>query len=206
MKIAATPRAGAAQTSLTPARRTVLVKSARSAAADTARRIGLGAKEKLVVKNVIADADGTTHTRYERTLAGLPVLGGDLVVHDRGGRTTVTKANAARLSVSTLSPKITAAGATGKALTAPKKGHVKRAEVDCSTAEEAPPATSTRPSRSTPPHNRSMAHGSCAYRTGRPSTSDTSRAGSWPPDLTAPPAARIPWGSGRFSSGSVEGR
>ncbi|MEU0945506.1 M4 family metallopeptidase [Streptomyces canus] len=129
-KITATPRAGATQTSLTPARRNALVKSARSAAADTARRIGLGAKEKLVVKDVIADADGTTHTRYERTFAGLPVLGGDLVVHDSRGRTTVTKANAARLSVPTLSPKITAAGASDKALAASKKDHVKRAEVE----------------------------------------------------------------------------
>ncbi|MFF1719774.1 M4 family metallopeptidase [Streptomyces sviceus] len=134
-KIAATPRAGAAQTSMTPAHRTALVKSARSAAADTARRIGLGAKEKLVVKDVIADADGTTHTRYERAFAGLPVLGGDLVVHDSSGRTTVTKANAAPLSVSTLSPKITAAGATDKALAASKKDHVRRAEVENSSRQ-----------------------------------------------------------------------
>ncbi|WP_329257643.1 M4 family metallopeptidase [Streptomyces pseudovenezuelae] len=129
-KIAATPRAGAAQTSLTPARRTALVKSAQAAAAGTARRIGLGAQEKLVVRDVITDADGTTHTRYERTLAGLPVLGGDLVVHDRSGRTTVTKAHAAPLSVPTLSPKITAASAAEKALAASKKDHVKGAEVE----------------------------------------------------------------------------
>ncbi|WP_329596180.1 M4 family metallopeptidase [Streptomyces pseudovenezuelae] len=129
-KITATPRAGAAQTSLTPARRTALVKSAQAAAAGTARRIGLGAQEKLVVRDVITDADGTTHTRYERTLAGLPVLGGDLVVHDRSGRTTVTKAHAAPLSVPTFSPKITAAGAAEKALAASKKDHVKGAEVE----------------------------------------------------------------------------
>ncbi|MFG2802366.1 M4 family metallopeptidase [Streptomyces pseudovenezuelae] len=129
-KITATPRAGAAQTSLTPARRTALVKSAQAAVAGTARRIGLGAQEKLVVRDVITDADGTTHTRYERTLAGLPVLGGDLVVHDRSGRTTVTKAHAAPLSVPTLSPKITAAGAADKALAASKRGHVKGAEVE----------------------------------------------------------------------------
>ncbi|MEX1655453.1 M4 family metallopeptidase [Streptomyces pseudovenezuelae] len=129
-KITATPRAGAAQTSLTPARRTALVKSAQAAAAGTARRIGLGAQEKLVVRDVITDADGTKHTRYERTLAGLPVLGGDLVVHDRSGRTTVTKAHAAPLSVPNLSPKITAAGAADKALAASKKDHVKGAEVE----------------------------------------------------------------------------
>ncbi|MFF4273426.1 M4 family metallopeptidase [Streptomyces sp. NPDC001536] len=129
-KITATPRAGAAQPSLTPARRTALIKSARSAAAGTAQRIGLGAQEKLVVKDVIKDADGTLHTRYDRTYAGLPVLGGDLVVHDKSGRTTVTKATAARLQVSSLSPKVTAAGAAAKALTASKNAEVKGAETE----------------------------------------------------------------------------
>ncbi|MDH6612595.1 Zn-dependent metalloprotease [Streptomyces sp. SAI-208] len=128
-KITATPRAGAAQTSLTPARRTALVRSAQSAAADTARRIGLGAEEKLVAKDVVTDADGTTHTRYERTLAGLPVLGGDLVVHDSHGRTTVTKANPARLSVPSLHPKVTSRGATDKALAVSRRDRVEDAEV-----------------------------------------------------------------------------
>ncbi|MDH6553814.1 Zn-dependent metalloprotease [Streptomyces sp. SAI-041] len=128
-KITATPRPGAAQTSLTPARRTALVKSAQSAAADTARRIGLGAEEKLVAKDVVTDADGTTHTRYERTFAGLPVLGGDLVVHDSHGRTTVTKANAARLSVPSLRPKVTSRGATDKALAVSRRDRVEDAEV-----------------------------------------------------------------------------
>ncbi|WP_055523573.1 M4 family metallopeptidase [Streptomyces graminilatus] len=130
-KITATPRAGAAQSSLTPARRAALIESARSMAAGTARRIGLGAKERLVVKDVIKDADGTLHTRYERTYAGLPVLGGDLVVHDKsgkggkGGGTTVTKANPFRLAVPSLTPKVTAAGAAAKALGASKKAEVK---------------------------------------------------------------------------------
>jgi len=129
-KITATPRAGAAQSSLTPARRAALIKSARSAAPRTAQRIGLGAKEKLVVKDVIKDADGTTHTRYERTYAGLPVLGGDLVVHDKSGRTTVTKASSARLRVPSLRPKLTAAGAATKALGISKKSKVKGAETE----------------------------------------------------------------------------
>ncbi|MGW6793902.1 M4 family metallopeptidase [Streptomyces chartreusis] len=129
-KITATPRAGADQTSLTPARRTALIKTAQSKAAGTAERIGLGGKEKLVVKDVIKDADGTTHTRYERTYSGLPVLGGDLVVHDKSGRTTVTKANKADLAPATLSPKITAAGAAGKALEVSKKAEVKGSETE----------------------------------------------------------------------------
>ncbi|MGW0583434.1 M4 family metallopeptidase, partial [Streptomyces sp. NPDC002920] len=127
-KITATPRAGAAQTSLTPARRTAMIKSAQSSATDTAQRIGLGAKEKLVVRDVIQDADGTTHTRYERTFAGLPVLGGDLVVHAKSGSTTVTKASGATLAVPSLTPKLSAADAAGKAVTASKNAEVKGSE------------------------------------------------------------------------------
>ncbi|MFE0521073.1 M4 family metallopeptidase [Streptomyces sp. NPDC058954] len=123
-KITAKPRAGALPASLTPARRAALVKGAQSAAADTARHIGLGAKEKLLVKDVIRDADGTTHTRYERTYAGLPVLGGDLVIHDKSGRLTLTKANRAALSVPSLRSKITAAGAADRAEAASKRAKV----------------------------------------------------------------------------------
>ncbi|MFC7912036.1 M4 family metallopeptidase [Streptomyces nigra] len=129
-KITATPRAAAAPAALTPARRTALIKSAQSEAAGTAQRIGLGGKEKLLVKDVVKDADGTTHTRYERTYAGLPVLGGDLVVHDKSGRTTVTRAGKATLALNTLSPKITKSAAAGTALAASKKTEVKGAETE----------------------------------------------------------------------------
>ncbi|WP_406261387.1 M4 family metallopeptidase [Streptomyces nigra] len=129
-KITANPRAGAAPDALTPAHRTALIKSAQSEAAGTAQRIGLGGKEKLLVKDVVKDADGTTHTRYERTYAGLPVLGGDLVVHDKSGRTTVTRASKATLDLSNLSPKVTKSAAAGKALAASKKTKVKGAETE----------------------------------------------------------------------------
>ncbi|TQJ92367.1 M4 family metallopeptidase [Streptomyces sp. SLBN-31] len=123
-KITAKPRTGALPASLTPARRAALVKSAQSAAAETARHIGLGAKEKLLVKDVVRDADGATHTRYERTYAGLPVLGGDLVVHDKSGRLALTKAHRAALSLPSLRPKITAAGAADRAEAASKRAKV----------------------------------------------------------------------------------
>jgi Zn-dependent metalloprotease len=129
-KITAKPRAGALPVSLTSAHRTALLKNAQSAAADTARHIGLGAEEKLVVKDVITDADGTTHTRYERTYAGLPVLGGDLVVHDKSGRTTVTKASRAALAVPSLSPRIRSAAAADKAEVASEHARVKGSEVE----------------------------------------------------------------------------
>src|SRR2546430_647262 len=80
--------------------------------AATAQSLGLGAKEKLVVKDVIKDADGTVHTRYERTYAGLPVLGGDLVVATKAGKTeSVTKATKAAIKVASLKPAITTAKA-----------------------------------------------------------------------------------------------
>ncbi|ALV31260.1 M4 family metallopeptidase [Streptomyces sp. CdTB01] len=128
VKITAKPRAGALPASLTPARRAALVKNAQSAAADTARHLGLGSKEKLLVKDVIRDADGTTHTRYERTYAGLPVLGGDLVVHDKSGLLTVTKAHRGALSVPSLRSKISAAGAADRAEAASKRAEVTGSE------------------------------------------------------------------------------
>ena len=41
----------------------------------------------------VTDADGTTHVRLDRTYRGLPVLGGDLVVH-QGPRRRPTRASA----------------------------------------------------------------------------------------------------------------
>ncbi|MUV12927.1 M4 family metallopeptidase [Noviluteimonas gilva] len=41
--------------------------------------------DRFVARDVIVDADGTEHVRFDRTHAGLPVIGGDLVVHSRGG-------------------------------------------------------------------------------------------------------------------------
>ncbi|MFF5535067.1 M4 family metallopeptidase [Streptomyces cinerochromogenes] len=110
----------AAPTQLSAAARTTLLQHAQADAADTAHAIGLGAKEKLVVKDVVKDADGTLHTRYERTYAGLPVLGGDLIVHTaKSGKTQgVTKAAKSAIKVSSLKPQITAAKAEKQAVSA----------------------------------------------------------------------------------------
>ncbi|MEV0911569.1 M4 family metallopeptidase [Streptomyces hokutonensis] len=117
----AAPLAAAPQL-LSNAARTALVKEKQADAAETATQIGLGTKEKLVVKDVVKDVDGTVHTRYERTYAGLPVLGGDLVVHTSpAGKTEgVTKAHSATIKVATVTPKITVAKAEKQALTAAK--------------------------------------------------------------------------------------
>ena len=41
--------------------------------------------DAFAVRYVIVDADGTEHVRFDRTYAGLPVIGGDVVVHSRNG-------------------------------------------------------------------------------------------------------------------------
>ncbi|MDX2594540.1 MULTISPECIES: M4 family metallopeptidase [Streptomyces] len=118
-EVAAKPLA-AAPTALSSAARTTLLQKAQAGAAQTAQHIGLGAKEKLVVKDVVKDADGTVHTRYERTYAGLPVLGGDLIVHTAksGATEGVTKAVKSAVKVASLKPQITAAKAEKQALSA----------------------------------------------------------------------------------------
>ncbi|WP_155055610.1 M4 family metallopeptidase [Streptomyces blattellae] len=113
-----TDQASAAPLALTPAARTALIRQADAATTETADEIGLGAEEKLVVRDVIKDADGTVHTRYERTYAGLPVLGGDLVVHENAsGRTEgVTKATKTAIKVADLTPEITKSAAEQQAV------------------------------------------------------------------------------------------
>ncbi|MFJ3799447.1 M4 family metallopeptidase [Streptomyces sp. NPDC090088] len=129
-RIHATPRAGAAPTPLSPAKRAALLKNAAAGASGTAKTLGLGADEKLLVKDVTRDADGTTHTRYARTYAGLPVLGGDLVVHDSAGRLTVSRASKANLAVPSTKARISSAAAKAQALTLAAKAGAERPAVD----------------------------------------------------------------------------
>ncbi|MCP9985539.1 M4 family metallopeptidase [Streptomyces sudanensis] len=101
--------------------RVAALRSAQAGAAATAERIGLDtAREKLLVRDVVKDADGTVHTRYERTYAGLPVLGGDLVVHTaKDGRSKgVTKAVRAKIAVATTEAAVAPATARKAALSA----------------------------------------------------------------------------------------
>ncbi|MGW5692705.1 M4 family metallopeptidase [Streptomyces asiaticus] len=128
-------KSGAQPAALTASARAELLREANATKADTASSLGLGAKEKLVVKDVIKDADGTTHTRYDRTYDGLPVLGGDLVVHRaKGGDVkSVTKATKATVKV--------ASTTAGIAPSAAAKSAVKLAKADDTakaTADQAP--------------------------------------------------------------------
>ncbi|WP_405795487.1 M4 family metallopeptidase [Streptomyces longwoodensis] len=114
----AAARPGAESVRLTPAQRAELIRKADAAKATTARELGLGAQEALVVRDVVKDADGTVHTRYERTYAGLPVLGGDLVVDTaKSGETRgVVKATRATVKVASLTPAVSADQARKQAL------------------------------------------------------------------------------------------
>ncbi|MFF5644656.1 M4 family metallopeptidase [[Kitasatospora] papulosa] len=105
---------------LSASARTALIRQADAATAETAQEIGLGAQEKLLVRDVVKDVDGTVHTRYERTYNGLPVLGGDLVVHETkaGKAEGVTKATKAAIKVSSLKPTIAASKAEKQAVAA----------------------------------------------------------------------------------------
>jgi Zn-dependent metalloprotease len=126
------PALAAAPLLLTAPARAALIKEQQAEATGTADEIGLGEQEKLVVKDVVKDADGTVHTRYERTYAGLPVLGGDLVVHkSKSGETKgVTRATKATLKVASLKPAVTAAKAEKQAVTLAKAAGSERTEAN----------------------------------------------------------------------------
>ncbi|SFY16839.1 M4 family metallopeptidase [Streptomyces atratus] len=120
---------------LSPSQRAELIRKADASKADTAKDLGLGSQEKLVVRDVIQDNDGTTHTRYERTFAGLPVLGGDLIVKESKSGTTqgVTKASkvtSGQLKAVDLKADVAPAKAEKQALGLAKADGSKKTEAD----------------------------------------------------------------------------
>ncbi|GGX21736.1 peptidase M4 [Streptomyces malachitofuscus] len=123
---------GSESVKLTPAQRAALIREANATKAETAKDLGLGAKEKLVVRDVLKDRDGTVHVRYERTYDGLPVLGGDLVVQgdSAGEADSVVKATRAAVKPATTTAKVPAAAAERQALSAAKAEEAKGADVD----------------------------------------------------------------------------
>jgi Zn-dependent metalloprotease len=98
-----------------PAQRKQATADAREDRSTTARQLRLGTKQALVVKDVQRDVDGVEHVRYERTYAGLPVIGGDLVVHETPSGTpkTVDWASKADLALASTAPTVAAAKVRG---------------------------------------------------------------------------------------------
>ncbi|MFE1174316.1 M4 family metallopeptidase [Streptomyces sp. NPDC058773] len=128
---AQTPTADGSPLKLTASHRAELLRDASATKAQTAKELGLGAQEKLVVKDVIKDADGTTHTRYDRTYDGLPVLGGDLIVHTaKGGAVkSTTKSTEKSVKVASTTAKIAPTAAAKSAQgTAVKSLSAKKAD------------------------------------------------------------------------------
>ncbi|MER6358717.1 M4 family metallopeptidase [Streptomyces sp. NPDC001634] len=128
-------RSGGLEARLTPAQHSALMKSAAEKTTQTARSLGLGSKEKLVVKDVVKDNDGTLHTRYERTYAGLPVLGGDLIVHTppaslASGTMSTTFNNKHTIKVASTTATFTKSAAQSKALKAAKALDAKQPATD----------------------------------------------------------------------------
>jgi len=62
-------------------RRASTLSAEQRRATTTAHALGLDGREGLRVRDVVEDSDGSTHVRYDRTFAGLRVIGGDVVVH-----------------------------------------------------------------------------------------------------------------------------
>ncbi|MCX4781148.1 M4 family metallopeptidase [Streptomyces sp. NBC_01264] len=112
---------GAENRALSASERATLLAEANSTTAQAAKALGLAGTEKLIVRDVVKDADGTTHTTYERTYNGIPVLGGDLTVHAKDGVTkSVTKATNADIKVADTTATVTPASADAAAISSAK--------------------------------------------------------------------------------------
>lgn len=73
--------------------------------------IAASSSDKYQLVGTTTSADGTSHFRYQRTYQGLPVVGGDFVVHAKGGKVVGQSGDQRKaISVST-TPKV-AAGAS----------------------------------------------------------------------------------------------
>ncbi|GAA2800615.1 M4 family metallopeptidase [Kitasatospora paracochleata] len=132
LAVSAKPLAGALAAPLGPGERSVLLKAAEANVARTAAALHLDAQEKLQPRSVLKDADGTVHTRYERTFAGLPVLGGDLVVHTApdGSIKGVDKAARGSVAVASTTPAHSADSAKGLAVGRAEAAGAKQAKAD----------------------------------------------------------------------------
>lgn len=94
-----------------------VVTAARTAAFAHAAATGVVQGDGLRAKDVMIDPEGARHVRFIRTHQGMPVLGGDLVVHlsRQLAYTGVTRAADHSVEPATTQPELTAAEAETKA-------------------------------------------------------------------------------------------
>ncbi|WP_228916962.1 M4 family metallopeptidase [Streptomyces sp. DH20] len=97
--------------------RAAAIDAATSVLAERADALGITAAQETKVRDVVVDADGSRHVRYDRTYRGLPVLGGDFVLHlaPDGSYRDVTRATRAAIDLPTVSPRVAAPRAAGLA-------------------------------------------------------------------------------------------
>ncbi|MET7574263.1 M4 family metallopeptidase [Streptomyces sp. NPDC005492] len=102
-----------------PTRTTVLANAASALLAHAAT-LGLTSAQDTSVRDVIVDADGAQHVRYDRTYRQLPVLGGDFVVHlaANGSYRSADRATRTSISLSSVTPKVAAQKAADLAVNA----------------------------------------------------------------------------------------
>ncbi|MET7688569.1 M4 family metallopeptidase [Streptomyces sp. NPDC005483] len=119
---ALSPAAGAADR---PTRATAL-EHAASVLADRAPALGLTPAQGTKVRDVIVDADGTQHVRYDRTYRQLPVLGGDFVLHlaPDGAYRSSSRATKSAISLSSVTPVLSAPKAADLAANALKAANL----------------------------------------------------------------------------------
>ncbi|WP_437104107.1 M4 family metallopeptidase [Streptomyces sp. enrichment culture] len=100
----------------------VVVEAARTAAFAHASATGVSKGDELHAQDVMLDPEGARHVRFVRTHNGLPVLGGDLVVHLDGklGYAGVTRAAGHTVKPAAAKAKLTAAQAAATAARAAK--------------------------------------------------------------------------------------
>ncbi|MGW7523785.1 M4 family metallopeptidase [Streptomyces sp. NPDC054783] len=100
--------------------RATAIQNAASALLAHAAGLGLTSAEDTSVRDVIVDKDGTQHVRYDRTYHGLPVLGGDFVVHlaPNGTYRSANRATRSPISLGSILPEISAPKAADLAVNA----------------------------------------------------------------------------------------
>jgi len=99
-----------------------VVTAARAAAFAHASATGVTRGDELRAQDVLIDPEGARHVRFIRTHQGMPVLGGDLVVHlsHSLAYTGVTRAAEQSVRPATTRPELTAGQAETKAATVAK--------------------------------------------------------------------------------------
>ncbi|MEE1766632.1 M4 family metallopeptidase [Streptomyces sp. SP18BB07] len=120
-----TPTAGTAGAADRPDRSTAIAHAA-DVLRDRAASLGLSSAQKTTVRDVIVDADGAQHVRYDRTYRELPVLGGDFVVHlSPGGEfRSANRATARALDIPSVTPTVKAPRAADIAAAALRAANV----------------------------------------------------------------------------------